>query len=1154
MVIDSAADGIFVSDRFLNQLGSPPERKQNGGVIETAISGISVPNKGVVNGRLDMGPYSKTLDFTVGDFNGGDVFLGMKWLRSFKDKNLFVGHHSRTVRVRIGGKLVKLPPYDNDLSIKFVKANKMRELMRKSKNSEFFLVQSVRRVSEPKGARVPLEKPEASPLQDWILQEFPDVFRTELPPGLPPARPTDMTIELVPGATPVYKRQYRLNPHQASELDRQVDHHYEGGRCIDSHSEWNSPSIMERKIGTNELRWCVDYRGLNAVTKPDKFPIPIVENLIEKLKGAVVFSKIDFLHGYFQTRLDEASRKFTAFSTETRHLEFTIMPLGLKNAPACFMRLVNYVFAKLIGVCVIVFFDDICVYSKSEEEHTEHLRAVFLLMRENNLYGSFKKCMFYLSEVPFLGFIVGKEGLKTDPSIVTTVKDFAPPRNVKGVRTFLGLTGFYRKFVPGYAGKALPMTRLLQEQVEWNWDKECQRSFEELRNAIIQAPVLILPDFSKKFVLTVDAGNGTIAGVLQQDHGKGLQPIRFWSRKMNGAETRYTTTEQEMLALVESIRTFDYYLYGAPFILETDHRALVYLMTQPKLSPRQCRWLNTIAGFDFEIKYLEGRKNVVADGLTRMERIEDVIKKPSQELVFRKITSSVVDLASTIAATGYTSNEEKLFRKEGFVKKAKLFLKKAEDGNARDRICVPKAGPAIKLILESLHDEPTGGHLGVAKTLEAVKQRFYWKGMNEDVKSFVTSCVVCQKVQSSTQKQAGKIMPIPTPERPWERINWDFITGFPLTKKGKDAIATYVDPTTKMAHFSAVRKDDSAKDAVMDYIGSVVRLHGLQREIITDRDPKFTSEFHQELFKRLGVKRKLSTAYHPQTDGLAEVTNKSIIKMLRAFCSDQKDDWDEYLPILEFAFNAAANSVTGKSPFSLNGGVEPLRPIDLEIGVAGGRNETLEELQTRLATAREAAKKAIESAQEKMKKKEQGKKRDLELKVGDRVLLSAANLKLPPTPGSGSYKLNEKYVGPFKVVQAISKVNYKLDLPKAMRVHPVFHVSKLKKYKESSEKFGDRNTGPFSNEVIVNPEEEWVVEKIVDQGVNDDDKVVVLCKWKGYDDSDNTWEDVAFIRKEYPEVLEEWEKEMDAKFTKKEIAAVKKRKKRNTRKKVQRGR
>ena len=660
----------------------------------------------------------------------------------------------------------------------------MNELIRHSKNSEFFMVESFRKISQPKSTRVAPAKPEWNPDGQWILDEFADVFRTELPKGIPPARPTDMKIELVPEAVVSHKRQYRLGPVEAAELDRQAEHHLEGERCRNSYSEWNSPSIMERKVGTNELRWCVDYRGLNAVTKPDPYPMPIAEHLIEnypeqksslRLTFCMDISSVDWTKPVGSTLLSQ--QKPDIWSSP-------IVPLGLKNAPATFMRTMHYVFAPLINKCVIIFLDDIAVFSKNREEHDTHLRMVFELMRKHRFYGSLKKCFFYMDEIPYLGYIVGKDGLRTDPSIISTIKEFVPPTNVRGVRTFLGLTGFYRKFVSGYATKAVPLTELLKEDSPFTWTKECQQAFEELRNALIAEPILALPDFSRSFVLTTDAGNRTVAAVLQQDFGKGLQPVRYWSRRMTKPEENYSTTEQEMLALVEGIKTFDYYLYGQHFYVETDHRALVYLFSQPKLSPRQCRWLNTIAGFDFEIKYLEGRKNVVADGLTRMEILSDVTEKPTLEHRFRKVVSSVVDLMATIAACRYSENEVREYQDESkFFKRGSIYFKMATEKIARDRACVPQGSIAVTAILQSLHDEPTGGHSGVQKTLAAVKDRFYWKGLSKDVKDFVTSCIVCQKVQSS-QKPAGLLQPITPPSFPWERINWDFVTGFPKTKRG----------------------------------------------------------------------------------------------------------------------------------------------------------------------------------------------------------------------------------------------------------------------------------------------------------------------------------------------------------------------------------
>lgn len=1131
VLLDSGATHSFIDSKIAEKLNLKIKNCD----MKIGLASSEAPKCkaiGMTRQRIDMGAYSKTMDFIVMNCSN-DVVLGYDWFRKQEEGNakVHLSYQTGDATIEIKpGVFVPLPRWHEPTEIKYVSPSQMRRSMRKNRNtSKFFRiiahytdleteVAEARKVSEVKTTRPSLPKPERDPRANWIFEEFADLFPEELPPGLPPKRPTDLKIELYPDAPICYTRQYPLNPLQSADLTRQVRKHVEGGRVRDSFSPYNSASIMEYKPGSNEFRWCVDFRKLNMWTKPDPYPIPNADRLLDKLSGAKVFSKIDFLHGYFQCRISEESVPYTAFSTEEGHYEFLVMPLGLKNAPAAFMRTMHFVFKDLVLVCVVIFFDDIAVYSRNDDEHTEHLRKVLTTMRENRLYASAKKCMFYLPEIPFIGFIAGGEGLKTDPSIISTVKNFVPPRSVREVQIFLGLTGFYRRFIANYALIALPLTDLLKAGTPFKWTPECQAAFETLRDRLCSAPVLILPDFNLMFVVTTDAGNGTIAGVLQQDQGKGLQPVRYWSRKMNQAERNYSTTEQELLAVVEAIKTWSHYLVGRQFILETDHKALLYIFTQPKLSPRQCRWLNLLAGFDFKIKYLEGRKNVVADGLTRLETIEDVTNKPTLGVSLRAAYVYTSDLMSIIAKTPYSEAEVKNYSTNEYYKRGSIYFKIAPNGQ-QDLVCVPRDSKCISMILESLHDEPTSGHLGVDKTLAAVRSRFYWPGMYDDVHKFVSSCLVCQKIKKSNKKEPGSLMPLPIPDRPWGRVHWDFITGLPLTINGNDAISTAVCALTKMAHFSPCKTTDDSKDAAIGFINNVVKLHGLPDVTTTDRDPKFISKFHQELFKRLGVRRIHTTAYHPQSNGQAEIVNKSIVKMLRAFANEMKEDWDEHLGILEFAYNSAIHSTTKHSPFYLNYGFEPKKPIDLEVNANSDRSMAqLEKLHERIKKANKITSELIAKVQEKMKKRSDKKRRPLEFKEGDLVLLSAENINQPAV--LGSYKLNAKYLGPFTVKKRISPVDYELDLPSNFKIHSVFHVSKLKEYKMSDAKFGPRSSIP--DPVVIDGETEYEVEAILDEGINDDGQRMYLVKWKGYDSASNSWQPASDLT-HCDEVLKKWE-------------------------------
>ena len=531
-----------------------------------------IPVYGRTTLRLDMGAYSQNIEFCVTEVSD-DVILGMDWIRRFKKGELILDGSAGRVFVKKKEEIL-LPSFKETPELEVVSPHKFKRIMSKDTgDSEYFLF--VRKVSSPKSSRVAGPTQQWGQGSEWILEEFADLFPEVLPPGLPPSRPTDLKIELDPNAPAVYRKQYRLSPPEAEELHRQAKVHKDGGRVQASYSQFNAPSLMERKIGTNKLRWCVDYRGLNLWTRSDPYPMPVPEHLIEKMAGSVVFSKIDFLHGYFQTRMHPDSVHLTAFSTDSEHLEFLVMPLGLKNAPAAFMRMMNWTFERLLHRCLVIFLDDLGVHSKSELQHQNDLREVFKIMREHRLYASKDKCLFYTEEIPFLGYIAGREGIRTDPSIIETVINFDVPKNQRSVRMFLGLVGFYRKFIAGFAGKSLALTELLKQDLAFVWTEQCQREFDELKRVITSSPILILPNFEKVFVVTTDAGSGTIAAVLQQDLGKGIQPIRFYSRKMNGAELNYATPEQELLAVVSAIKVFDYYLFGRKFILETDHKALI---------------------------------------------------------------------------------------------------------------------------------------------------------------------------------------------------------------------------------------------------------------------------------------------------------------------------------------------------------------------------------------------------------------------------------------------------------------------------------------------------------------------------------------------------------------------------------------------------
>ncbi|KAG8471689.1 hypothetical protein CXB51_036643 [Gossypium anomalum] len=444
-----------------------------------------------------------------------------------------------------------------------------------------------------------------------VVNEFTGVFPEELP-GLPPDREVEFVIDVISGTTPISITPYRMAPAELKELKTQLQELLDKGFIRPSTSPWGAPVLFVKKKD-GSLRLCIDYRQLNKVTIKNKYPLPRIDDLFDQLKGAAVFSKIDLRSGYYQLKVKECDVPKTAFRTRYGHYEFLVMPFGLTNAPAAFMDLMNRIFQSYLDRFVVVFIDDILVYSKAESEHAQHLRIVLQTLREKQLYAKFSKCEFWLYEVGFLGHIVSAEGIRVDPSKVSAVVNWKIPKNITEVRSFLGLAGYYCRFVKNFSMIASPMTRLLQKNVEFVWSDECQQSFDQLKKMLTEAPVLTQPESGIPYVVYSDASLNGLGCVLMQS-GK---VVAYASRQLKPHEKNYPTHDLELAAIVFALKIWRHYLYGEKCYIYTDHKSLKYLMTQKELNLRQRQWLELLKDYDLVIDYHPGKANVVADALSR---------------------------------------------------------------------------------------------------------------------------------------------------------------------------------------------------------------------------------------------------------------------------------------------------------------------------------------------------------------------------------------------------------------------------------------------------------------------------------------------------------------------------------------------------------
>jgi hypothetical protein len=585
---------------------------------------------------------------------------------------------------------------------------------------------------------------------------------------------------------------------------------------------------------------------LNKKTIKNRYPIPRIDELMDELHGAIYFKKIDLCSGYHQIKMREEDISKIAFRCHYDHYEFLVMPFGLTNAPATFQSCMNHVFNKQLRKHLLVFFDDLLIYSKTWEEHLRHVDQILSIMEEKSLYAKESKCEFGMIEVLYLRHIIEEKGVQVHQEKIIAIREWPTLKTLTELRGFLGLCTYYSKFVKGLSQLCTPLNDLTKKE-SFKWSDEAQAMMEKMKEVMSTCPVLSLLDFGIPFTLECDSSGEGIGAVLMQNR----HPIAYESQKLKGPELLYNIYNKEMLAIMHALAKFRQYLVGERFVVKSNHNSLKYLLEQKDLNERQQEWVNKIQAYDFNIEFVKGKNNTVDDALSRRPSIFSMFGM-SVDWKDHLIVEYAKDQFACQLLDGQIHDDNFRVIKDLIYYKGRIFLVLGSALNAK--------------ILHVCHNSLVAGHQGISKMYRQARERFAWKGLKEDVIKHVKECTTCQENKDEQTHPAGLLQPLPIPEHKWESISMDFITCFPQAH-GKDCIFMVVDRLTKFAHFFSIATDFSTTQVAKLFFREVFRLHSLPKTIISDRDNKFMSTFWQELFRLVGMALTLSTSYHPQTDG-----------------------------------------------------------------------------------------------------------------------------------------------------------------------------------------------------------------------------------------------------------------------------------------------
>jgi len=1154
-------DSRFVRKHNFERVAISPRTME---AFDAPVSGVVREVAAVV---LDVNGYKrKAFLYVVPRLAGQDVMLGLPWLRMNQVK-----FHATEGYLTVGDEQVVVRPVEKgerSLDCVPISANafmmNLRQRQRGRRKVEVFAASmaDIEKALRPRSITDPRTK------LPKHFSEFLDVAdRTEadkLPPLRGPGIDHHIELQEVDGKTPEvpWGPLYKMSREELLVLRKTLTEYLDKGFVRVSNSPAAAPVLFVKKPGGG-LRFCVDYRGLNKITRKDRYPLPLIYETLRTIGQAKWFTKLDVVAAFHKIRIAKGQEWMTAFRTRYGLFEWMVTPFGLANAPSTFQRYINWALRDYLDEFCSAYVDDILIYTDgSLDKHRGHVRKVLRRLRDAGLQIDIDKCEFEVQATKYLGFIIeAGKGIRMDPAKVEAIVQWDAPTSVKGVQSFLGFANFYRTFIKGFSKLTAPLTALVRKDQTFQWTIDADKAFEKLKQMFVSAPLLVRFDHERETVVETDASGWCVGGILlQRDNDGFLRPCAFYSKRMLPAECNYPIYDKELLAIIRSLEAWDAELRSVKeFQIRCDHKNLEYFMTVRKLTERQMRWSLILSRYNFVISYLPGKENTQADALSRRDQdlptntTDERVQHRTALLIRPEIVRDVV--VGTIVLSRAQGTCSYLPRFTGEIKAAPVVvntmgelsaqwdqakLKDAsydemvkavytgerkfpatlgvkvsisecdiEDNQLlfRGRKWVPDSEPLRTRLIQETHDSVMAGHPGREATAAILSRQFFWPNMLRDVRRFVRNCDVCCRTKAWRERQQGFLKPLPVPDRIWREISMDFVTDLPPCD-GRTNLLVITDRLSKGVILEPMA-EITVEAVAKVFLYTFYRRHGIPVCIVSDRGTQFVSAMWTRICQLLGIVRRLSTAYHPQTDGSTEQKNQVVEAYIRAFVSYAQDDWTKLMPAAELALNNRDASSTGVSPFFLMHGyhVEPLVLPEEPQSVRSPQSpvQTADSIVRKLRSAVEWAQSAMAVSQQ--EQEEQANRLRTEgprFKVGDKVWLSLRNIKTDRTNKKLDWK-NAKYT----VTDVIGSHSYRLDTPPG--IHNVFH-SELLRLAATDPLPSQTSDDAQPPAYVVDDQEEYDVEAIlrttkIRRGRGHQFKVLV--KWKGY--ARPTWEPLSAL-------------------------------------------